>query len=114
MSKSLAIAGVLMISMAVSGASCVTNSGSVPPPTTPPTVSAVQQAVLNGCKYVPTATTVAQIIAAVAGGGGAIINTVGGIAQAVCDAVTNNPLADGPGDRLPVVAGVKVRGKFVR
>lgn len=117
MRKSLAITGLLMIGMAVSGASCVSTSGSVPLPSGPPSVSSVQQTVLSVCKYVPTASTVAKVISAVVGGaGGNIINSVGGIAQAICDAVTNNPLAEGPvpGYHTPTVAGVKLKGSFVK
>lgn len=118
MRKSLAIAGVLMIGLSVSGASCVTNSGGsggIATSEPPVTRSAVGAAILKYCSYVVPGTTLAKVIAAVAGGSSGIINSVGAIAQAACDAATNNPLADGPGDHTPVVAGVKLKGgHFVR
>lgn len=36
------------------------------------------------------------------------------VANAICNAVTSIPLADGPGDRKPRVNGVVVQGKFVK
>lgn len=38
---------------------------------------------------------------------------VGVVANAVCNAVTSVPLADGPGDHLPRVNGVVIKGKFI-
>jgi len=36
------------------------------------------------------------------------------VGGAVCDAVTNITLADGPGDRKPRVNGVVIKGSFVK
>jgi len=36
------------------------------------------------------------------------------VANAICNAVTTLPLADGPGDRKPRVNGVVVKGAFVK
>lgn len=71
-------------------------------------VSQVQSAAKNICRFVPTVGTVAKILS-----NSTAIDTVAGIASAICSAVTTAPLADGPGDRLPRVKGVVVRGKFV-
>lgn len=61
------------------------------------------------CAYVPTGETVAKILAA-----GTIVDTISGVADAICSAVTTAPLADGPGDHLPRVNGVVIKGRFVR
>jgi hypothetical protein len=68
----------------------------------------VQAYAVTACKFEPYLASVVSIINAGAG------TTVGAVGDAVCNAVTTLPLADGPGDRKPRVAGVVVRGKFVR
>lgn len=73
------------------------------------TISQVQATAQKICRFVPTVETVAKIMA-----GGSAIDTASSIANAICNAVTTLPLADGPGDRLPRVNGVVVKGKFVR
>ena len=60
------------------------------------------------CAYLPTITSVVAIFNS---GFASDARTVG---NAVCNAVTTLPLADGPGDRKPRVNGVLVKGKFVR
>lgn len=60
------------------------------------------------CSFVPTVATIAAIVSK---GGSAGITE---IASDICTAVTTAPLADGPGDRIPRVKGVVVKGKFVR
>lgn len=60
------------------------------------------------CAYVPTVATVISIFNSGFGGDAAMV------ANAICNAVTTAPLADGPGDRVPRVNGVVIKGKFVR
>lgn len=60
------------------------------------------------CGFVPT---IASVIGIINSGFSADVEIV---ANAVCNAVTSVPLADGPGDHLPRVNGVVVRGKFVK
>jgi predicted small secreted protein len=60
------------------------------------------------CAYVPTAATVISIFNSGYG------TDVAAVANAICQAVTTAPLADGPGDHKPRVNGVVVRGQFVK
>lgn len=60
------------------------------------------------CGYLPA---LASVIAIFNSGFSSNVAVVG---NAVCDAVTSIPLADGPGDHKPRVNGVVVQGKFVR
>lgn len=72
-------------------------------------VKQVQSYAVGICKYLPTAATVAAIISAAP-----IIATAGSIGAQICTAVTNLPLAEGPGRRRAMVYGVPVRGRFVK
>lgn len=60
------------------------------------------------CSYVPT---IQSVIAIFNSGYSA---DAGIVANSICNAVTNIPLADGPGDHLPRVNGVVVKGKFIK
>lgn len=60
------------------------------------------------CGYLPT---IASVISIFNSGFSVDAAVVGG---AICNAVTNIPLADGPGDHLPRVNGVVIKGKFVK
>lgn len=60
------------------------------------------------CGYLPTLTSVISIFNS---GFGTDAQVVG---DAICNAVTSVPLADGPGDHRPRVNGVVVTGKFIR
>lgn len=60
------------------------------------------------CGFVPT---IASVIAIFNSGFSQDVSTV---ANAICNAVTSVPLADGPGDHLPRVNGIVVRGRFVK
>ena len=75
-----------------------------------PSVSSVQSVATTICKYVPTAETVAKILTGWAGS-----VTADAIAGAICNAVTTNPLADGPNrdSYTPNVNGVVIHGHFV-
>lgn len=82
---------------------CATGSG------TEDKIKEIQRYARLTCSFVPTVETVAKILA-----GGTLIDTTSSVATAICSAVTTAPLADGPGDRVPWVNGVVVKGKFVR
>jgi hypothetical protein len=60
------------------------------------------------CSYVPT---IASVVAIINSGFSA---DVGVVANAICNAVTSIPLADGPGDRKPRVNGVVIKGNFIK
>ena len=76
---------------------------------TPITAADVQAAAVAACGFLPTASTVANIIAA----GNPSVNTVTTIAQAICSAVVG---AKGGrlGGAAPNVNGVAVHGRFVK
>jgi hypothetical protein len=73
----------------------------------------VQGYTKTACSFVPSVATVAKILA-VGLGGSSVVNTAADIADAVCTAVTTAPLADGPGDRIPRVNGVEIKGYRVK
>lgn len=60
------------------------------------------------CGFLPA---LASVVAIFNSGFSSSVATVG---NAVCDAVTSIPLADGPGDHKPRVNGIVIKGKFVR
>lgn len=68
----------------------------------------VQDYAVQLCGYLPYASAVISIFNS---GYSQNVATVG---NAICSAVTNLPLADGPGKREPRVNGVLVQGKWVR
>ena len=71
-------------------------------------VSMVQSYATQLCSYLPTAATIIGIFSS------GFSSDVSAVGSAICNAVTNRPLADGPGDRRPRVNGVVVKGKFVK
>ncbi len=79
-------------------------------------ISAVQNATVAACRFLPTASTVANIIAA----GNPLLATAEAIAAAICAAVL--PTAPAPlppvlarrGVVVPTVNGVVIHGTFVR
>lgn len=93
---------LLIAALALPLAACASGGGT--------TISDVQARTAKVCSFVPTATTVANILAA----RNSLVQSASSIANAICNAVTTRPLADGPGDRKPRVNGVVVRGKFIR
>ena len=68
----------------------------------------VQSYAKSVCGYLPA---ISSVIAIFNSGYSASVQVVG---DAVCGAVTNLPLADGPGKREPRVNGILIKGKFVR
>lgn len=94
------LAAVAAIAMGAGLPGCVTTSG------TTLNVQDVQAAAVAACAFLPTATTVASLIAA----NNPALNTAEAIAAAICAAVTakSAPL----GASGPAVAGVPIRGQF--
>lgn len=72
----------------------------------------IQAAAVSICKYLPAATFVSNLLLS----GNLIAMTAEAVAGKICEAVTLNPLADGPGAKnyKPHVNGIRVKGKFVR
>jgi hypothetical protein len=81
------------------------------PTVTTPTPAAVQSLAVGFCAYEPTIATVAKIISS-----SPYLDTADTIAKAICNAVTINPLADGPGPKnyRPQINGVIIQGHFVK
>lgn len=79
-------------------------------------IAKVQTQTVAACKFLPTAQTVAGIAAALYAPATFYLDAAGTIADKICQAVTVNPLADGPGPKnyKPQVAGVLVKGSFVK
>ena len=76
-----------------------------------PTIAQVQAAAVAACSFLPTATTVAQIISA----GNPLVTTAGAIAQAICSALATSSVKSSA--RLhavqPMVGNVVIHGRFV-
>ena len=80
-------------------------------------VKNVQAKAVTTCGYLPTAQTVANIAKVLYASSAIVIDAASDIANKICNAVTTNPMADGPGksvNYVPQVAGVPVKGKFVK
>lgn len=112
--KNVAIIVALSAGLVLAG--CAKNTagnatvGGTPAGTQPaPNPSKVRQIVTATCGFLPTLTSVASVISA-----SPFVPAAGAVADAICDAVTTLPLADGPGDRKPRVNGVVIEGRFVR
>lgn len=73
-------------------------------------IAQIQSYTRTVCQFVPTASTVAQILAA----GSPELATGIAIANAICASVTSETMAEGPTKKRPTVAGVAIRGTFVR
>lgn len=74
----------------------------------------VQGQTVAACSYLPTAETIGAIAKTLYSPSIPFVDVGSVIANKICDAVTNIPLADGPGDHKPRVNGVVVKGKFVK
>ncbi len=72
----------------------------------------IQNAAVAICRFLPAASFVADLLLS----GNIIALTAESVAAKICQAVTINPLADGPGAKnyKPHVNGVRVRGAFVK
>ena len=67
----------------------------------------IQNNIRLACSFVPTLASIAALISSNTA-------TASGIVNSVCSAVSTAPLADGPGERVWIVNGVRVKGSFVR
>ena len=108
--KSLLLGIMCAVAIALGG--CVTaDSGSVTVGTPASPISAAQQTAQKICSFVPTAATVAAIFAKNVPG----LNTASAVAQAICAAVIDNPMTEGPGGgrTVPKVLGVPIKGTRV-
>ena len=76
-----------------------------------PTVAQVQAAAVAACSFLPTAATVANIIAA----GNPLVSTAGAIAQAICSALASSNVRSSARLRAtqPMVGNVVIHGRFV-
>lgn len=103
----------LAAGLALSGCGTTGGIGSI----TPDQVAQVQQTAKSICSFVPTATTVAKIIASFAGAGG-IVDVVSQAAGGICDAVAAVPKSLRRGRptlaATPVYRGIKIQGSFQR
>lgn len=76
------------------------------------TITAIQQAAVRVCGFLPTVQTVADIVATFTGGS-AIVNLAGNVATAICNAV-RPPLGARKRAAVPMVNGIVIQGGFVR
>ena len=104
MIRKLFFAAPVAAALALSG--CAT--GGVTPATVTTTITAVQQAAVLACGFLPTAATVASILS----GGNPLVSTASAIAQAICTAVTAKAFRRG--GPAPMVGNVVVHGRFVK
>ncbi len=95
---------LLMCAASIALAGCVTAKDAADK------VAEVQNSAKMICGFVPTLATVTALFSTDIG------RSVGEWGAVICNAVTTNPLADGPGpaNYKPVVNGVTIKGKFVR
>lgn len=96
--KKLFATAMLAASLALAGCGTTSNTGD--------TVAQVQAIAKQVCGFLPTATTVLNIIS----GGNSYVQTAESVASAICSAVTSKAALRGA---VPTVNGVKVRGRFV-
>lgn len=75
------------------------------------TIAQVQSITTSACKFLPTAQTVANIIATFTGSQ-SVVATASAIANSICNAVTAKSVRRGA--TRPMVRGVVLRGQFVR
>ncbi len=95
--------------LALGLAGCATSPGNIG---TASGIKDIQAAAIQICKFLPAATFISDLLLS----GNMIASSATAVAARICDAVTVNPLADGPGAKnyVPHVNGVRVQGKFVR
>jgi hypothetical protein len=87
---------------------CATTGG-----TTSATIVQIQQAAVVACGFLPTVSTVANILVAPTGPAGVAVSmTVEAIAGAICQAVTAKSMKKG--GAAPTVYGVPIHGQFTR
>lgn len=111
--RKFAIVLALGAALAVSGCTWKTTGGTAPAPDSKKVaeiIGKVQDATTKICKFVPTATTVANILGALGVGD---YSQLTGVAQQICDAVVKKSMIRANAPR-PKVAGVPVKGRFVK
>jgi hypothetical protein len=88
----------------------------VTPGTIQSAVTAVQQAAVSACGFLPTAATVSGILATLVPGVAAIEQLIASTAQQICAAVAPVKVAGRlrASTAAPTVNGVTVHGRFVR
>lgn len=110
--KKLLIAGSLLLTpLALAGCQTATELATnitTATQTTKEKVKSVQGYAVALCGFLPTTAAIIGIF------NSNFSNSVATVGNAICNAVTSIPLADGPGDRKPRVNGVIVTGKFVK
>jgi|SRR5690606_37196957 len=106
--KKILIIGALLALAGCQTATDVATTITTATQTTKEKVKSVQGYAVSLCGYLPAASSVIGIF------NSNYSNSVAVVGGAICDAVTNITLADGPGDRKPRVNGVVVTGKFVK
>ena len=109
--RKLLIASLLSLSLAGCATQGNGGGGGGVPSIDPATVQQIKDTAATICGFVPTATTVASIIATFTGGG-AVVDMVGQAAQGICAAVTAKGVRRG--GPPPKYRGVRIQGKFVR
>lgn len=100
---------LIPVLLAFSLAGCATTPGNIGSASG---VKDIQAAAVAICKFLPAATFVTDLLLS----GNIIASSATSIAAKICDAVTINPLADGPGAKnyVPHVNGIRVQGRFVK
>ena len=105
---------ILIAALGLALAGCGQTAGDIATSITTVTASVKEKAqVAQGrattiCGYVPTIATLISIF------NSGFSNDVSTVANAVCNAVTSLPLADGPGDRKPRVNGIVIKGAWAK
>lgn len=98
---------ILVLGLMVGLSGCATDGGMTG---STDSIKKVQAAAVSACRFLPAAKFVADLLLS----GNVLVSTAESVAGEICNAVTNRPLADGPGDRRPRVRGMVVRGQFVK
>lgn len=68
----------------------------------------VQDYTSTFCKFVPTVSVITALFNKDAGA------TVSGLGGAICNAISTQPLADGPGAKTPRLNGVALKGTYLK
>jgi|SRR5579864_2665767 len=106
----------LLATCAIAGSLLLGNCAGtgVTPATIQSAVTAVQQAAVTACGFLPTAATVSGILATLVPGAAAIEQLIASTAQQICAAVAPVRTSAKLKAVAPTVNGVPVHGRFVR
>lgn len=105
--KKLIVIGVAALALVGCTAQDVATTITTSTQTVSEKVKSAQGFAVTACGFLPLATTVAALFSSYS-------TDVAVVGNAICNAVTTLPLADGPGDRKPRVAGIVIKGQFVK